>query len=101
MYPALKRYYMYLKNNLAPGKYKWSSVADQGEGPPLILDQSHQNTIKHQNCERAKTKCLRAGPHLTSRSGPATGPPRSQRVNFQGERLVGDESLALDIISLV
>ena len=51
-----------------------SSVADPGKGPgglgtppPLFLDQSHQN------CERAKTKCLRAGPHLTSRSGFATG----------------------------
>ena len=40
--------------------------------PPLFLDQSHQNPIKHQNCERAKTKYLRAGPHLTSRSGSAT-----------------------------
>ena len=58
--------------------------------PPLFLNQSHQN------CERAKTKCLRAGPHFTSRSGSATGAERKRQRKRVGKvkRTHRKESLA-------
>ena len=41
--------------------------------PPLIFGPKPPKHHKTRNCERAKTKCLRAGPYLTSRSGSTIG----------------------------
>ena len=68
-------------------------MVDPGEGPPP----PNFWTIKYHNCERAKTKCLRAGPHLTSTSGSAT--VKDQSRSFKRAKKNFKEFLANELFN--